>query len=56
VLDVLLAVGGAGIGVGGLLLLSDVELASWVVAPILLAIAAIAHVRVLFAGQGPFRT
>jgi hypothetical protein len=56
VLDVLLAVGGAGIGVGGLLLLSDVELASWVVAPILLAMAAVAHVRVLFAGQGPFRT
>jgi len=56
VLDALLALGGAGIGVGGLLLLSDVEPASWVVAPVLLAGAAVAHVRVLFAGQGPFRT
>ena len=41
---------------GGLLLLSDVEPASWVVAPVLLAVAAIANVRFLFAGQGPFRT
>jgi hypothetical protein len=56
VLDGLLALGGAGIGVGGLLLLSDVEPASWVVAPVLLAVAAAAHVRFLFAGQGPFRT
>jgi hypothetical protein len=56
VLDGLLALGGAGIGVGGLLLLSDVEPASWVVAPVLLAAAAVGHVRFLFAGQGPFRT
>jgi hypothetical protein len=56
VVDVLLALGGVGIGVGGLLLLDDVELASWVVAPLLLAVAAVAHVRILFAGQGPFRT
>jgi hypothetical protein len=56
VIDGLLALGGAGIGVGGLLLLSDVEPASWVVAPVLLGVAAVAHVRFLFAGQGPFRT
>jgi hypothetical protein len=56
VVDVLLARGGVGIGVGGLLLLDDVEPASWVVAPLLLAVAAVAHVRILFAGQGPFRT
>ena len=56
VVDGLLALGGAGIGVGGLLFLTDVEPASWVVAPTLLAIAAVAHVRVLFAGKGPFRT
>jgi len=56
VVDVLLALGGVGIGVGGLLLLDDVEPASWVVAPLLLAVAAVAHVRILFAGQGPFRT
>jgi hypothetical protein len=56
VLDGLLALGGAGIGAGGLLLLSDVEPASWVVAPVLLAVAAVAHVRFLWAGEGPFRT
>ena len=56
VLDALLALGGAGLGVGGLLLLSDVEPASWVVAPVLLAFSVVAHVRFLFAGQGPFRT
>ena len=56
VVDAMLALGGAGIGVGGLLLLRDVETASWVVAPVLLAIAAVAHVRFLFAGEGPFRT
>lgn len=56
VVDALLALGGAGTGVGGLLFLTDVEPASWVVAPALLAIAAVAHVRALFAGEGPFRT
>ena len=56
VVDAMLALGGAGIGVGGLLFLRDVEAGSWVVAPALLAIAAVAHVRFLFAGEGPFRT
>jgi hypothetical protein len=56
VLDALVALGGAGVGVGGLLLLNDVEAASWVVAPVLLAVAAVAHVRFLWAGEGPFRT
>jgi hypothetical protein len=54
--DAMLALGGAGIGVGGLLFLRDVEPGSWVFAPALLAIAAVAHVRFLFAGEGPFRT
>jgi len=56
VVDAVLALGGAGIGVGGLLFLTDVEPASWIVAPAMLAIAAVAHVRLLFAGEGPFRT
>jgi hypothetical protein len=56
VVDVLLALAGAGIGVGGLLFLEDVGVASWLFAPAFLAVAAIAHVRALFAGAGPFRT
>ena len=56
VVNAMLALGGAGIGAGGLLFLRDVEPGSWVVAPALLAVATVAHVRFLFAGEGPFRT
>jgi hypothetical protein len=56
VVDLLLALGGAGIGVGGLLFLEDVGVASWLFAPAFLAVGAIAHVRALFGGAGPFRT
>jgi hypothetical protein len=56
VVDGLLAVAGAAIGVGGLLFLDDVGPASWLVAPAFLAVGTIAHVRGLFAGDGPFRT
>jgi uncharacterized membrane protein SirB2 len=56
VVDALLAISGAGIAVGGLLFLDDVGVASWVFAPVFLAIGAIAHVRALFAGEGPFRS
>jgi len=54
--NAMLALGGAGIGVGGLLFLRDVAPGSWLVAPALLAVAAVAHVRFLFAGEGPLRT
>lgn len=54
--DGLLALGGAGLGVGGLLLVHDVGVASWVVAPVLLAAITVLHVRLLFAGSGPLRT
>ena len=55
--DVLAALGGAAVGVGGLLLLDqDVSAASWVVAPVALGLAAVANIRMLFAGSGPFRT
>jgi hypothetical protein len=56
VTDGLLAIGGAGVAIGGLLFLSDVSAASWLVAPIVLATLTVVHVRVLFAGGGPFRT
>ncbi len=55
-IDGLLALAGAGIGVGGLLMLDDVGTASWVVAPAVLALVAPMHVRALFAREGPFRT
>jgi hypothetical protein len=54
--DVLMALAGAGIGVGGLLLLDDVGTASWIAAPAVLAVVAPFHVRALFARGGPFRT
>lgn len=53
--DGLLAAAGAGLGVGGLLLQTGVELGSWIVAPLLLAIVAPLHVRALFARGGPYR-
>lgn len=55
-IDMLMAVAGAGIGAGGLLILDDVGTASWVVAPAVLALIAVLHVRALFAREGPFRT
>ncbi|MGZ4149506.1 MAG: hypothetical protein ACXVQJ_05665 [Actinomycetota bacterium] len=56
VVTALLAIGGAGLGFGGLLFVRDVGIASWVVAPAALAVLVPAHVRVLFAGEGPLRT
>jgi hypothetical protein len=56
VLDGLLVLAGAGIGVGGLLFLENVGLASWIATPVVLGVATLAHVRALFAGAGPFRT
>lgn len=55
-IDATMALGGAGIGVGGLLFLHDVRLSSWIVGPLLLAVIALLHVRALFGGEGPFRT
>jgi hypothetical protein len=55
-IDALMALAGAGIGVGGLMTLDDVGTASWIVAPVILAAIALLHVRALFAREGPFRT
>lgn len=54
--DALMAIAGAGIGFGGLLLVHDVSDASWVAAPAVLAVVGPLHVRALFAREGPFRT
>ena len=55
-LDILLALEGAAVGVGGLLFLEDVGLGAWILTPIALATIAVLHVKVLFAGSGPLRT
>jgi hypothetical protein len=56
VVDGLLALEGAGLAVGGLLLVDDVGAASWIVGPAALALVTPVHVRALFGGEGPFRT
>jgi hypothetical protein len=53
--DALTALAGVLVGVGGLLLLDDVGLASWLLTPPFLAAAGVAHRRALFAGAGPLR-
>ncbi len=52
----LLVLVGALLGVGGLLVQTGVGPGSWVVAPLLLGVVAVLHVRFLFGGAGPFRT
>jgi hypothetical protein len=47
---------GAGVGLGGLVVVGDVGVASWIVAPIVLAVASALQVKALFATGGPFRT
>jgi hypothetical protein len=55
-IDGLMALAGAGLGIGGLMMLDDVAAGSWVAAPAILAVVAPLHVRALFAPGGPFRT
>ena len=52
----LIALGGAIVGVLALLPIADVEPWSWVVAPLFLAVVAVAQARALFSDGGPFRT
>ena len=54
--DALMAVAGALIAVGGLLMLDDVNTASWIAGPVMLAVIAPLNVRALFARGGPYRT
>jgi hypothetical protein len=54
--DALAAAFGLGLGAGGLLLQDDVGVASWIVAPVVLALLAPLHLRALFAAGGPMRT
>jgi hypothetical protein len=54
--DALMALAGALIAVGGLLMLDDVNTASWIAGPVMLAVIVPLNVRALFARGGPFRT
>ena len=51
-----LALTGASLGVGALLLMDDISTASWVLAPLVVGGLSTLHTRSLLAGDGPFRT
>jgi len=52
----LIALLGAVVGVLALLPIVDVDPWSWVVAPVILAVGAVAQARALFSEGGPLRT
>jgi hypothetical protein len=52
----LIALGGAIVGVLALVPLAHVDPWSWVVAPVFLAVGAVAQARALFSDGGPLRT
>jgi len=52
----LIALAGALIGILALVPLAHVDPWSWVVAPTILAVGAVAQARALFSQGGPFRT
>jgi hypothetical protein len=54
--DVLTAVCGLAAATGGLMVVGDAGTASWIVAPSATVTGLILHRRVLFHGDGPFRT
>ena len=51
-----LALMGAVLGAAALLMIEDVPVSSWVLAPAVMAGLATLHTRALLAGSGPFRT
>jgi hypothetical protein len=53
---VLIALGGAIVGVLALLPIAHVDPWSWVAAPLVLAVGAVGQTRALFSDGGPFRT
>jgi len=53
---VALALSGAGLAAGALLVQDEPGLASWIIGPLVGAAIAPVHARALFAGGGPFRT
>jgi hypothetical protein len=53
--DLLLAVGGAGLGIGALFFQEDVSTSAWVLTPALVAVLCVVHARMLVASGGPLR-
>jgi hypothetical protein len=51
-----LAVSGATLGAGALLLVDQVPRTAWILTPAIMAILSAVHTRSLIAGDGPFRT
>jgi hypothetical protein len=51
-----LAVAGAVIATGSLLVQHDPDTASWIIAPVAGAVLSVVHGRTIFAPGGPFRT
>ena len=54
--DVLAASAGVLVAVGGLLVVGGANVWSWVIAPVVLGMGAVAQRRALLAPGGPFRT
>jgi len=54
--DVLLAAGGVGMAIGALLAMDDPAVSAWAIAPPVVAVLTVLHVRLLVAPGGPLRT
>jgi len=54
--DVLVAAGGLGLAVGALLLMDDAAPSAWAIAPPVVAVLTLLHVRLMVAPGGPMRT
>jgi hypothetical protein len=52
---IVLAVGGALVGLGAIGLQPDASAAEWVLTPLVLGALSVLHARLLFAGEGPGR-
>jgi hypothetical protein len=54
--DAIVAAAGAGMAVGALLLMEDPAVSAWAIAPPVVAVLSVLHVRLLVAPGGPLRT
>jgi hypothetical protein len=52
---IVLAIGGALVGLGAIGLQRDASAAEWVLTPLVLGALSVLHARLLFAGEGPGR-